>query len=214
MNSRTSDLVIFDCDGVLVDSEPLVNRVFVGMLREAGHVLDEDACLRELTGCSLATRLEIVEPRTGFRHGEGFVDELLRRLGELVERELRPTVGVVEALERIRIPRCVASNGLPEEIEKRLRAARLLRFFPTNRFSAAQVARPKPAPDVYLFAARSMRVAPERCVVVEDSLPGVRSAIAAGMRTLAFVPLGASDAHAALGAEVFSDMRALPALLG
>lgn len=207
------ELVIFDCDGVLVQSEPLVNRLFVEMIGEFGHSLDVEASLREFSGVSLANRVAVVGARFSWTPPEGFIAMLLERLSTVVATALRATDGIRAAIEALTTPYCVASNGLPEEIKARLTAAGLIDLFPTRRFSASEVARPKPAPDVYLHAARTLGVAPARCVVVEDSLPGVRAAVLAGMRVLAYASATEPSALRALGAVVFDDMRALPALL-
>jgi HAD superfamily hydrolase (TIGR01509 family) len=207
-------LVIFDCDGVLVDSEPLVNRVFLGMLAELGYELDEAESLRELSGCSMAARLAVVGARLGWSPPPGFEAEFHRRLAARVGRELEAVEGVREALAQLTAPTCVASNGSLEEIRMRLAAVGLLERFEAHLFSAIEVRRAKPAPDVYLHAAKAMGVEPARCAVVEDSVPGVRAAVAAGMAVFGYARLTAEAALREAGACTFHRMAELPALLG
>lgn len=207
------ELVIFDCDGVLVQSEALVNRLFVEMIAEVGFALDEGESLREFSGVALASRVAVVVARFGWSSPDGFVKAFLGRLSTVVAKELRATEGVRDAIEALTTPYCVASNGIPEEIQARLTAAGLFDLFPKWRFSASEVAHPKPAPDVYLHAARTLGVVPSRCVVIEDSLPGVRAAVLAGMPVLAYASATDPNVLRTVGAIVFDDMRALPALL-
>lgn len=206
-------LVIFDCDGVLVDSEPIVNRVFVDMLSERGYSLDYEGTLREFSGGTMATRLASTQARFGWVAPDGFTAAFDRRLQAAFERELRPVQGVRAVLDQLSAPWCVASNGAPEDIRTRLGLAGLLKRFDPRLFSAAEVARGKPAPDLFLHAASAMGVAFDQCVVVEDSVPGVRAGVAAGMTVLGFSALTSSDALREAGAAPFDDMSLLPSLL-
>ena len=175
------DLVIFDCDGVLVDSEPLVNRVYVEMLGELGYTLDYSACLSEFAGAAMTTRLQAFTDRFGWVAPPEFPALFQERLYEAMTRELRPVVGVKDALSCTSGSRCVASNGNRGEIVFRLNTCDLMSHFGDAIFSGTEVSRPKPYPDVFLAAAAAFGVAPSRCAVIEDSLTGVQAAVRAGM---------------------------------
>ena len=206
-------LVIFDCDGVLVDSEPLANRVFTEALNEIGLAIGYDEVCREFIGLTTDCAMELVRGRLGRPVPEGFVDDVQARTFAAFERGLRPVRGVREALERIELPVCVASSGEPEKMRLTLGLTGLLERFEGRLFSATEVPRGKPHPDILLHAARSMGIPPEECTVVEDSVPGVRAGRSAGMDVLGYA--GESDGARleAEGAQVFHDMRRLPDLL-
>jgi HAD superfamily hydrolase (TIGR01509 family) len=208
------DLVIFDCDGVLVDTEPLANRVFTAALNGIGMPVTYDEVCREFIGLSLPRCIEIVEDRRGEPLPAGFVDELQRRTFDAFERELQPVPGIHDALRRLTMPLCVASSGDREKMRLTLGLTGLLPRFEGRLFSAMDVERGKPHPDLFLRAAFEMGAAPERCAVVEDSLPGVRAAIAAGMAVFGFSPKAAGKELEDAGATVFAEMAALPGLLG
>lgn len=208
------DLIIFDCDGVLVDSEPIVNRLFVEMLGERGFSLDYEQVLREFSGASMASRLDAMRHRLAWATPPEFVEAFDRRLAQAMERELRPVPGVQEALARLGGRWCVASNGSHQEMRARLGLTGLLHHFEPHLFSATEVARGKPAPDVYLHAARRMGVAPPRCAVIEDSLAGVQSGIQAGMQVFGYARLTSPSVLRDAGARVFEHMSELPRLLG
>jgi HAD superfamily hydrolase (TIGR01509 family) len=207
------DLIIFDCDGVLVDSEPIVNKLFVDMLGERGYALDYEATLREFSGGSMDTRLAISGRRLGWLPPAGFEGDFNRRLLDVLRRDLRAVPGVREALGRLRRPRCVVSNGGHADIRFRLEQAGLLDDFEPYLFSASEVARPKPAPDVFLHAARSMAVVPERCAVIEDSVTGVRAGVEAGMIVFGFARVTPAHPLQDAGARVFERMSDLPEML-
>ena len=215
MSAAPPGLVIFDCDGVLVDSEPIANRVFARMLAEQGLVL-EGAQMDELfLGRTMAHCLALVAARLGRALPEDFEAEHDRRLFHALAAELAPVPGVVPVLDRLALPFCVASNGGPEKVRFSLGQVGLLPRFEDRLFSAAHVARGKPAPDLFLHAARCMGVTPEACVVVEDSPAGVAAGVAAGMRVLGFAAHTPAERLREAGAhQVFSAMDELPALLG
>jgi len=188
-------IVIFDCDGVLVDSEPVANRVFADALHELGFDMTfEDVC-REFTGLSMSRCVALIEKRMGRPLPREFVDDVQRRTFDGFRRDLQPVAGVVDALDRIDLPACVASSGELEKMRLTLGITGLLPRFEGKLFSAEQVARGKPAPDLFLFAARQMGLPPADCTVVEDSVPGVLAARAAGMLALvaSYGYLDASD---------------------
>ena len=209
----TFELIIFDCDGVLVDSEPRGNRLFVKMAALRGLELDENQTLREFNGLSIPERLHRLEARYGWKPGDDFNAEFIRRVTSNELADPPPIPGVAEVIDGLGLPAVVASNGIRREIEHRVAIAglqtRFLRYFS----GAEDVPHPKPAPDLYLHAAAQMGVAPERCFVVEDSLPGVTAARAAGMRVFGYARLTPPQAHADLGATPFGDMSELLPLL-
>lgn len=211
---RGLPLLIFDCDGVLVDSEPLANRVLWEMLVALGADLELEESTRSFIGLSLPAVLEAAARRVGQPLPEGFGAELERRTREAFEGALAPVAGIVRVLDALPHPRCVASSGSHPKIRASLELTGLLSRFPEGTlFSAEDVARGKPAPDLFLHAAAVMGHAPADCVVIEDSVPGVRGARAAGMRVLGYVERGPARALAAAGATVFDRMDALPGLL-
>jgi HAD superfamily hydrolase (TIGR01509 family) len=209
------ELVIFDCDGVLIDSEPIANAVFSRQLATAGIHMSPGEVMRAFVGRSRDTCIAMA----GEMHGVAMPADFARRwdeaLHEALEREVRPVAGVPELLAGLKIPYCVASNGEPRHMELGLAAAGLMPFVRGRLFSAKQVPSPKPAPDVYLHAARAMGAAPARCAVVEDTATGVTAGVAAGMTVFGYVGGPQSDAAAlrALGARPFDRMADLPALL-
>jgi HAD superfamily hydrolase (TIGR01509 family) len=180
------DLIIFDCDGVLVDSEVLSERGFKDVLGEVGIDLPVGV-LERSTGLKQADIFARIAAATGREIGPEAMARLWPRTRELFEAELEPTPGLKTFLDRLTIPRCVASSSHMERIRLSLRLTGLDRYFGDAIFSAYQVARGKPAPDVFLFAAAAMRIEPARVVVIEDSLAGVQGAIAAGMRAVGFL---------------------------
>jgi HAD superfamily hydrolase (TIGR01509 family) len=210
----TTRAVIFDCDGVLVDTELISNTVLAGLLTDAGCETTLELCLRDYRGRSLTSVMELAVQR----HGAPLPADIPERYYDAVEarfaRELEPVAGVVAALEEIDLPMCVASSGPHRKMAVTLRATGLWERFAGRIFSATEVAHGKPAPDLFLHAARQMGFDPGRTAVVEDSVPGVQAARAAGMRALAFAGDTDADALAAAGGEIFDDMAQLPALLG
>jgi HAD superfamily hydrolase (TIGR01509 family) len=213
-------LVVFDCDGVLVDSEPIALRLLVDAAAEAGAAVDAAEAQTRWLGRSFATAVADLRERHGVAFDATAQDRLRAALYAAFRRDLRAISGIAETLDALDRPFCVASSSDPERIRVSLDIVGLLDRFEHRIFSAAMVSRGKPAPDLFLLAAERMGVAPHRCAVVEDSPAGIRAARAAGMRALAFTGgghAGAAGHRAALveaGADaLFDDMRALPALL-
>lgn len=209
------ELVIFDCDGVLVDSEPIANRVLSERLAEVGLHMDVDEVMRRFVGRTREGCLELASELLGRTLPAGFAAAWDAALFRAFEVELKPVAGVVEVIRALPVPICVASNSSRERMAVSLRAAGLLPFFDGRMFSAAEVARPKPAPDLFLHAAAAMGAPPGRCAVIEDTPTGVRAGVAAAMAVYGYAGGGHSSADAlmAAGATVFREMRALPALL-
>ena len=178
-------LLIFDCDGVLVDSETLSCQVDAELLTECGVPYTSQDVAREFIGVSLKDQIARIEALHGFRLPDDFAERLNRTLFARFETELKPIEGVRDAILALPYPRCVASSSLPDRIALTLRVTGLSDLF-VDIFSASQVARGKPAPDLFLHAAAQMRVSPAECLVIEDSTAGVQAALAAGMRVIGF----------------------------
>jgi len=206
------DLVIFDCDGVLVDSERLAVRTEAEILSGLGWPLSEGDIVERFVGRSAAYMHREIE-----RHLGRTVDwdaEFEPRYREVFERELVAVPGIMDALDEITTPMCVASSGSHDKMRFTLGKTGLLDRFDGRIFSADEVVHGKPAPDIFLFAAAKMGAAPARCAVVEDSRSGVTAGLAAGMAVFAFAG-GVTGAHqlSIEGAVVFEDMGRLPAML-
>lgn len=211
----TIDLVIFDCDGVLIDSEPIANRVFRDQLAQAGLDLPLAEVMRRFVGQTREGCIVLAGEMLGRPLPAAFGPAWDEALHAALEREVRPVPSVPELLAGMRLPWCVASNGERPRMELSLRAAGLWPRVQGRLFTAAEVARPKPAPDLFLHAARTIGFAPAATVVVEDTPTGVRAARDAGMRAFAYAAAAHADVEGlrALGATLFRDMRELPALL-
>ncbi len=215
--SLRPELIIFDCDGVLVDSEPIANRVMAEAVTALGWPLTAADCIARFKGHHFDTVIAAVEARLGRPAPEDWVANLRAATGAAFERELQPVPGVLEALDAVAesgVAYCVASQGPPEKMAVSLGMTGLRARFEGRIFSAYQVARGKPHPDLFLFAAQTLGVAPPRCLVIEDSPLGVTAARAAGMNVLGFASEGDGADLAAAGARLFRDMAELPGLLG
>jgi HAD superfamily hydrolase (TIGR01509 family) len=211
------ELVVFDCDGVLVDSEPIANRVMAEAVTALGWPLTTADCIVRFKGHHFDTVIAAVEARLGRPVPGDWIPNLRAATGAAFERELQLVPGVVEALDAVAesgLAYCVASQGPLEKMAVSLGVTGLRARFEGRIFSAYQVARGKPHPDLFLFAAAAMGVAPGSCVVIEDSPLGVTAARAAGMRVFGFAPEGDGADLAGAGARLFRDMAALPGLLG
>jgi len=209
------ELVIFDCDGVLVDSEPIMNRVLAEQLQEIGVVLPLSEVMRRFVGKTRDQCLALAAEIRGSELPRRFGAEWDAAAFDALRKEARPVAGVPEVLRDLAIPYCVASNGMPDRVRVTLDSAGLLCYFEGRIFTSSEVAKPKPAPDLFLHAAASMEAAPAACVVIEDTPTGVKAARAAGMQVLGYI--GGSASEAAVlernGAVVFDDMSRLPGLL-
>ncbi|MFF7182935.1 HAD-IA family hydrolase [Streptomyces sp. NPDC008121] len=187
------DLVIFDNDGVLVDSEPISNTLLAGYLTELGHPTSYEESLRDYMGAAMHRVHDLIEERTGQRLPEDFDEIFHGRVFAAFQRELEPVPGATDVLKHLvdaGIPYCVASSGSHQRIRVGHRKTGLDQWFrDENTFSAEDVGRGKPAPDLFLHAATRMGTAPERCVVIEDSRLGVQAALAAGMDVYGFTAM-------------------------
>jgi len=207
------DLVIFDCDGVLVDSEPISNRILAERLTAIGLPTTTEESIRDYMGRSWKTDQEIIERRLGRPLPDGWVEAYHAEVIAAFATELEPVAGIAPALDAIEMPSCVASSSAHPRIRAALGATGLLGRFEGRIFSATDVEHGKPAPDLFLHAARSCGAAPERCVVVEDAPPGAEAGRRAGMDVLGYAGLTAPELLAAEGARVFRSMAELPALV-
>lgn len=186
-----TELVIFDLDGVLIDSEVLASRALAEELTALGHPITTEAVIERFVGVSSAVLLTDLAQERGAPLPDDFTERARARMQALYRRDLRPVTGAAEALAALTLPRCVASNSPADYIARTLDLTGLAAHIaPDARFSAEMVANPKPAPDVFLHAAETMGAAPARCVVIEDSVAGVTAARAAGMTVLGFAGAG------------------------
>lgn len=211
-------LVIFDCDGVLVDTERLTNRTLAGLLTGFGYPLTGPECQKRFMGRTLEDVQAMVEEDLGRKLPSDWLDQLRERDLESFKSgisEIRGVSQVLDFLDRRGTPYCVGSSGKYEKMNLTLGSAGLLARLKGKLFSSQDCDNGKPAPDVFLLAARTMGHPPENCVVIEDSLPGVMAARSAGMRVYAYVddPVCDRSALAAAGAILFERMEDMPGLL-
>lgn len=208
------ELVIFDCDGVLVDSERIAVRVYVALGAELGWPLTEAEVIEKFIGRSITSNFEKITSRVGPSRAALWQE----RFGQLhrvaVDAELAPVNGILKALDALTLPSCVASGGSHDTMRHTLGHTGIYPYFEGRIFSASEVAHGKPAPDLFLHAAKEMGVNPSACIVIEDSKYGVQAARAAGMRALGYAG-GLTPAQWLEGPNttVFDDMRELPRLL-
>jgi len=213
------DLVIFDCDGVLVDSEALACVVHAEVLTAHGYAITPAQVHERFLGRSSREARFEVETEMGRVLPDEYTVQLKATIDRVFGESLAPVPHIAETLAKLTQRICVASSGTPTRIVSSLTTTGLIDRFAPNLFSAAQVEHGKPAPDLFLFAAARMGVAPSRCLVIEDSLPGVTAARAAGMAVLGFhggahcSPATAATLQAAGATATFGDMRELPGLI-
>lgn len=209
--------MIFDCDGVLVDSEVLANQVFLDKLTALGLKLSLNDLFDRFVGRSMAACMQEVERMLGRPPPDDFQTQLDAATFLAFEADLKPIDGIVEvlnALDRADLPYCVASSGSHQKMQKTLGLTGLLPRLRGRIFSSSEVTHSKPAPDIYLHAARKMSTAPQRCVVIEDSPTGVQAGRAAGMKVFGYAAINSEEKLEAAGAVLFKDMSALPEMLG
>ena len=205
--------VIYDCDGVLVDSEEIANNALAGLLTEAGLPTSYAEAVDIFRGRSMDAVLEIATRRLGAPFPFDLLARYFETIKDVFEQELKPVPGVIEALDRIDLPNCVASNGPLHKMEVTLRITGMWERFEGRVFSADQVAAGKPAPDLFLHAASEMGFDPPTTAVVEDSTLGVEAARSAGMRVFAYASHTTPEELATAGGHPFTDMADLPDLL-
>ena len=217
------EAVLFDCDGVLVDSEPLTNGVLRDMLGELGWVMTVEQCMTQFVGKAVMDEVTTIEARTGFKMTEEWMATFRQRRNDALAAQLQaiPNIhGAVQAVhEHFKARIACASGADRQKVEMQLEKVGLMPYFEGRVFSGHEMPRSKPAPDVYLAAATALGVDPRRCAVVEDTVTGVTAGVAAGATVFGYSPGGpghsATEALLAVGAvQVFTDMAQLPALLG
>ena len=219
MPTATHALIIFDCDGVQVDSEPIANRILSTFLNKEGYQCSFAESVKKFVGKDLPSILRQVECELGRHLSEGFMQRLRTETYKAFKEHLRPVDGIEMVLDQILAPKCVASSGNMEKMDLTLNLTGLRHHFGDAIFSAHQVPQGKPHPDLFLHAARHFGVSPHLCTVIEDSVPGVVGARAAGMTVLGYaggkyIPPRHDQSLSEAGAQVFFTMRALPGLLG
>jgi HAD superfamily hydrolase (TIGR01509 family) len=196
-----SQAIIFDCDGVLVDSERLANAVLVEYVREFGLILSLEEALEQFTGGKMADCVAELERRLGRSLPDHFVPTFRERSAAAFRAHLRPIEGVeaiVKNLHQRNLPYCVASSGPRDKIELNLGITGLLPYFQARIFSAYEVEKWKPDPGLFLHAAQALGVEPQQCAVIEDSQPGIQAGLAAGMMVFAYQSESAEPAQSVL----------------
>ena len=213
------DLVIFDCDGVLVDSEVISSRAHAETLTRHGYPITPEQVLERFLGVSDREARQTIETEICRKLPDDFEAQMKQAALRRYADDLPTIPHVGAAIAAIGLAKCVASSGTPDKIRHGLTCAGLYDLLAPSIFSASQVERGKPAPDLFLFAAAQMRTAPARCIVIEDSIPGITGALAAGMTVLGFHggshcrPDYDQTLRAAGAALTFDDMRQLPDLI-
>lgn len=212
-------LVIFDCDGVLVDSEPIANACLADALVAEGMALDVTEVRRRYVGLSMRSVVERIEAELGRRLADDWLDKLQLETFDRLRAHIRPVAGVAAAVRKLHaagIKTCVASSGSTKKMTLTLTYSGLLSLFHPRLYSADMVERGKPHPDLFQLAARQFGVTPNLAVVVEDSAFGVQAAVAARMQVFGYAgdPLTDEAALREAGARTFRSMAALPELLG
>ena len=215
-----ADLIIFDCDGVLIDSEVIACRIDAEVLSEAGIPISAAEIAQRFIGTTMSQMLATLSEEHEVALPDDLVARLQARLETAFAQELRPLPGTAELLAALTVPSCVASSSGPERLAQSLGLTGLADHFGARVFSARSVARGKPAPDLFLYAAERMAVEPDHCLVVEDSLSGVTAAVAAGMAVTGFTGgshcgSGHGERLRAAGAvQVVANMADLGELIG
>ena len=218
MPNTKIELIIFDCDGVLVDSESVASRVFSAYLQSHDIPLTQKDVSQRFVGRSLSS-CKAMLLADGWTLPDTFADDVRERTFAALSRDLDPIPGIHSALDGISLPVCVASSGLPVKTDQSLRATNLWQYFGEHIFSAQQVSNGKPAPDLFLHAAKTMGVSPSNSMVIEDSPVGVQAGLAAGMQVVGFS--GGGHAGPELGAllgelgahHILDHMHDLPSLI-
>ncbi|MDE8603502.1 HAD family phosphatase [Marinomonas sp. RSW2] len=206
--------IIFDCDGVIVDTENISNNILKSMLSQYGLELDDETLHAKFTGFTNQENLANAEKLLGRALPENFDEDYRKQFHTIIEANLEPIHGVRNLLNKITTPIAMATNARRKEMNFKLDKIQLSERFAT-RFCVDDVENGKPAPDLYLKAAKALTVDPKDCIVIEDSIAGIMAGKAAGMRVLAFSETIDAKIQAAAGAtECFSTMKELEGLLG
>lgn len=210
----TIQCIIFDCDGVLVDSEILSNRVLLEMGQAHGLEMTLEQAITDFGGRGLKECFSLIEERAGCTLPADFIHTFRSRTYEAFHKELQPVRGMPEFLDTLTVDRCVASSGPPEKIRLSLSLTGLIGVFGNNLFSSYDINSWKPKPDIFLHAARSMGYEVGECIVIEDSVAGVQAAIAGGFRVFGFAHSYNEMQLREAGARVFHNVSELNGLLG
>ena len=205
--------IIFDCDGVLVDSEAISAKVFQEMIAELGCNLDFDTVLNQITGTSMKENLAFFSEQIKGELPAGFESDFRKRSYEAFKTKLKPIEGIHEVLKMIKVPVGVASSGPCEKIRLNLTTTKLIDFFDGNIFSSYDIGSWKPEPQIYLHAAAKMGFSPTECAVIEDSLPGIQAAKAGGFDVFGFATEKNKASFKEAGAVVISQISDLADLL-
>lgn len=212
------ELIIFDCDGVLVDSEEITDRILATALTELGLSISPAETRRQFLGPPLAQVVVDIESQLGHDLGADWIEEFEERRAEAFREELQPMSGAADVVAKLAgagIAYCTASQARLDSIRVKLEVTGLAPLFAdATLFSAEQVLRGKPWPDLFLYAAEAMGVEPIHCVVVEDTTRGVAAAVAAGMRVFGLCSGDDVDDLVTAGAEPLASLRDLPNLVG
>ena len=208
------DAILFDCDGVIVDTETLSSTILKRRLQDLGLELDDATMHTQFAGFTTQDNLALAERMLGKPLPDDFLVHYRNEFNDTIKTSLEPIEGVIELLEAIQCPIAMATNAPRHEMELKLDILNLQKRFAT-RFAVDDVKRGKPAPDLYLAAAEALNVKPERCIVIEDSIAGIQAGKASGATVLAYSAVLGREAQLEAGAtDTFSTMRELMALLG
>ncbi|WP_162497547.1 HAD family hydrolase [Aureibaculum marinum] len=206
--------IIFDCDGVLVDSEAISTQVMVDLLKTVDYHINIETAIDLFTGLALKDNFALVEKEIGKKLPDNFEDTYRKLSFEAFQRDLQPIDGVQALLEKLTVPYCVASSGPVNKIKLNLKITNLLPYFDNNIFSCYEIKSWKPEPDIFLHAAKTMGFSPEDCVVIEDSLPGVTAAKAGGFDVFALENESNKTTLKNVDVSTFKKMRDLERILG
>ena len=206
--------IIFDCDGTLVDSEPLTNKVIAEMAGELGIQMTGDESTKLWGGKTIDAVVYGMKEMSGKDLPDDWIPRLVQKVSEAYKHDLVPMDGISEVLDSLKIATCVASNGRPGHVENSLKLTGLYKYFEGRVYTASEVANPKPDPALFLYAADKMGFSKDECVVIEDSITGVTASVMAGIRVLGLVNMSSKDELIEAGAEPFTNMHELPKLLG
>jgi beta-phosphoglucomutase-like phosphatase (HAD superfamily) len=208
------ELIIFDCDGVLVDSESITNKIFSGMLNELGIFVSDEDMFERFVGRSMPQCLEVIEALSGRAVPAGFVEDYYARSTRALKSDLKAVADIGLVLDSVGVPYCVASSGTHDKMNTTLGITGLLSKFRGRMYSVTEVANSKPAPDVFLHAAKQSGVPAAACAVIEDTPTGVRAGVAAEMTVFGYCAVTPQKRLIEAGAHyTFERMRDLPALL-
>jgi len=187
MDSSDIELVIFDCDGVLIDSEIISAITMIELLKPLGIEIDANHIQQHFLGRSFPTVAQLISQQFQTELPANFEDQYRNHLLETFEDQLQSSNGIKQALEEIDVPVCVATSSSPQRARRSLEITGLFKYFDARIYTASQVANGKPAPDLFLFVAKELKTEPQKCLVVEDSIPGLEAAAAAGMKAIRYV---------------------------